>query len=147
MKKIIALIICVISFFSLLSCDWNGPLRNKMLDYYVQDENYSELIGEIRGFKYNEKYDCLFIEVELLTENEDFRYNAITGYYEFELINWSTYKFDLEINDKITFTSAPMQFYEGQDLPIVRIERESVEYLSFTKGKEDYIRYITETFN
>ena len=117
-----------------------------MFDYYSQNENYSELVGKIRGLQYYEKNDTLIIEVEVesSSKNDECLYKTPIGYVEFKLVYWSTYGFNLEINDTITFTSAPMNFYYLYTLPIVRIEKDGIEYLSFNEGKDIWLRWIEE---
>ena len=39
-----------------------------------------------------------------------------------------------------------MYFYNGHYLPIVHIEKDEKEYLSFEVGKQNYLKWIEETF-
>lgn len=146
MKKISIYFICVLSIFCFASCDFNAPLRNKMLNYYSQDDKYLELEGTIVSTIIREDYNELFLEVELKREHSKFPCNADTGYNEFVLVFWSEQKYDLNVGDNIIFTSAPMYFYNGHYLPIVHIEKDEKEYLSFEVGKQNYLKWIEETF-
>jgi hypothetical protein len=147
MKKTVILMNCVLACLLLVSCDFNAPLRNKMINYYSQDSNYSDLTGVIRSIKPVKGTDELFLEIDLLSENPDFSCNLETGYYEFVLVNRSAKDYDLKVNDTIVFTSAPMYFYNGHILPIIRIERNDSELLSFDAGKESYLNWIKSTFD
>ena len=143
MKKIALFFIYALSLLSLIGCDFNAPLRNKMLNYYNQDENYSQLIGVVKAMEYFEESERLFIEIDFSTEN-DFPENAVTGYGEFVLIGGLVDESDLCIDDTITFLSAPMYFYNGHQLPIVYLEKEGEILLPFDEGKEEYLNWIKQ---
>ncbi len=149
MKKALILFVSLLCILSLVSCELlsNEPLRKEMLEYYNEDDNYEELIGEIKSTEYKDDIDELFLEIDLKTDNHDFSVNATTGYGEFTLVNQSNYRFDLELNDVITFSSATMHFYNGHVLPIISIEKNGEQLLSFSDGKENYINWIKETFD
>ena len=147
MKKLSLFLVAILSIFFLASCNFNEPLRNNMLDYYNKDNVYSELTGEIKSIKYKEGIDELFIEIELAEIKNDFSVNAVTGYGEFTIVNWSKYNFALEANDTIIFTSAPMYFYNGHILPIVALSKNEEIYISFNEGVSTYINWIQETFD
>ena len=145
MKRILVLFVSLFCFFNMISCDFNAPLRSKMLDYYGQDKNYIELSGIIKGITYR-KNNELIIEVDLLNGTEIFSHNHETELSEFVLVNWSTYDFSFALSDTIIFSSAPMYFYNGHILPIVHIEKEGVVLLTIEKGKESYLNWIEKTF-
>lgn len=147
MKKIIILLCHLICILCLVSCDFDAPLRNKMLSYYSQEENYFQLTGEIKSIEYKDEIDELFLEIDLLGDKHQFPVNAETGYGEFAFVNWSNYDFSLQEDDVIVFSSASMYFYNGHILPIVHFEKNGYEYLSLTDGVENYIEWIQETFN
>ena len=146
MKRIIMLLSSFICIFALASCNFNAPLRNKMLDYYSQEENYLQLNGRIMSLQYNEGNDELFLEIELNGDNHSFPTNAETGYGEFALVSWSMYDFSLQENDVVAFSSAPMYFYNGHVLPIVQLEKNGQEYLSLTAGINRYTEWIKNKF-
>ena len=146
MKKILVLSFCLFCIFYHISCDFNAPLRNKMLNYYSNEENYVELQGEIKAIEYKSELDELFLEIDLIGDKHNFPLNEETSYGEFVLVYWSSYEFSLQENDIITFVSAPMYFYNGHNLPVVRLEKEEEEHLAFSEGHISYLEWIKETF-
>ncbi len=146
MRKVLCIIICILSIV-LPSCEMNAPLRNKMTEYYSQDENYMQLEGRIVGTQYIESLDHMLVEIVFDKEKYDFPYNASTGYGEFVLVHWSSKQYSLQENDRILFTSAPGFFYNGHNLPLVHIEKEGITLLTYTEGKKDYLSWINEYFS
>ena len=134
-------------FYLMTTCDCNAPLRNKMLNYYTQESNYQQLTGRIISIKYFDDVDELFIEIDILTENHNFPLNATTGYGEFDIVDWSNYQFLLQEKEIIVFTSAPMYFYNGHILPIVKLEKNNQEFLSLSCGMDNYCNWIKKTFD
>ena len=146
MRKIMALLLCSISILLLCACTLNTPLKNKMLEYYTLDSNYVQVTGIIKSVEYHKEIDELYIKIEVSTDNHPFPYLGDDGCGEFTLVNWSLFEFDLEIGDAVVFTSAPYYFYNGHIWPIVAVEKEGCEYLSYEKGKDNYLNWIKETF-
>lgn len=147
MKKAMALFLCIIVFLPLNACDYNAPLRNKMLDYYSRAENYVQVQGIIKTIAYLEDINELRVEIEITTEDHQFPYIGEDGCGEFAIVSWSSYEFNLEVDNVIAFTSAPMYFYNGHVWPIVAIQSKGEEYLSFCDGKDNYLNWIQKTFN
>lgn len=147
MKKIGLLSILLVNIFLLSSCDFNAPLRNKMVDYYSENENYIELYGVVVSINIIESTKENILEIDILTENHNFPINAETGYGEFVIVNYDQYDFDLEASDEIIFKSASMYFYNGHYLPIISLEKNGEILLTFSEGKENYLKWIKKTFN
>lgn len=145
MRKTTVLLVCILVVIFCNACDINAPLRNKMVAYYSQDKNYFELSGTVKSVEYREDIDELFIEMDILTDEHHFPLNG-DGYGEFTVVNWSKLSFHLEINDTIALTSAPDYFYNGHILPIVSVKKGDDEYLSFAKGKANYLSWIHTSF-
>ena len=146
MKKVLVFLLCIIFVGVIVSCDVNAPLRRKMLAYYNNDSNYSELTGRIVTASYSSIDDILLLEVDILTESHDYPLNAETGYGEFAIVYWSAQDYHLYENDIIQFSSAPMYFYNGHVLPAVSLHHEEKELLAFAEGKESYIKWINANF-
>ena len=136
----------IILVLSVVSCDFNAPLRNRMLNYYTEDSNYVLLVGEIKNIKYSKDNKKIFLEINIITSDHNIPTNSTTGYGEFAIINWDNYQLPINVGDDVVFTTAPMYFYDGHFLPIVHLEKDGQEYLSFSDGKEDYCNWIKESF-
>lgn len=145
MKKYLLLFITLILFI-LSSCDMNAPLRNKMIDYYSDNEVYSELYGRITSMEYSESAKEIVIEIDILTQNHSFPLDPQTGWCEFSIRTTSEGSLNIHIGDEIEFTSAPMYFYNGHRLPILSLKKGDETILEFEEGKERYILWIVETF-
>ena len=144
MKKII-LSLLLINLILITSCDFiapNGPLRNKMLDYYSVDENYIEVTGIIISID----ADRNLLGIDILSEDASIWRREETGCVEFFLVDYSEQNYNLNINDKIIFTTSVMYFYNGHDLPIISLEKDGEVLLSFDEGKEMYLDYIKDRF-
>lgn len=138
MKKYVSILLLLSSIFFIVSCDYNAPLRKKMLEYYSDDNNYVELQGVV----ISPENDCGYMEIDILTESHVFPLNAQTGYGEFE----SGLIYNLTPGDKITLVSAPMYFYNGHVLPVMALKKDDVVILTFEDGKSSYLAWIEETF-
>lgn len=147
MKKTGFLSILLVIILLLSSCDFNAPLRNKMVDYYSENINYIELYGVIVSINIIESTQENILEIDILTENHSFPINTETGYGEFVIVSYDQYDFDLEANDEIIFNSAPMYFYNGHYLPITSLEKSGEILLTFCEGKESYLMWIKKSFN
>lgn len=145
MKKIF-LVVLVITLFILTACSINAPLKNKMLNYYSDNNVYSQLYGEITSVEYFEDAKEIVVEIDILTQGHSFPLNPETGLCEFSVVNISADILDISVGDEIEFTSAPMYFYNGHRLPIVSLSRGNKSIVEFEVGKEKYIRWINETF-
>ncbi len=106
------------------------PLKNHMDDYYGNDGNYQTLTGEIK-----EIYGDL-ITVNITSKNGVF-YDAPHVF----LIH-SPKSLNLKVGDTITFTSAPMLFYNGDHYPIVSLERNGEVMLESADGKAALFDHI-----
>ena len=147
MKKDSVSLFCLFLILILSACDFNAPLRNKMLDFYNQNSNYVQLTGVVMKMECLEELDQLRIGVKILTENHSFSSVVENEYVDFVIVNWSVNSFELKINDTIDFTSAPFYFYNGHIYPIVEIKKDGQEYLSFHEGKDNYLKWINDTFD
>jgi len=145
MKKTTLLLLVFISMLTLYSCDYNAPLRRKMIGYYTQDDVYVHLSGTVVSIE--EQDDWTLVIIDILTENHGFSLNTATGYGEFVIISGNTLVVSLCVGDVIEFTSAPFYFYSGHRWPIVALRRNGEELLSFEQGRIDYLRWIRETFD
>ncbi len=139
MKKTLSTILTfVFILLAFCSCNFNTPLRKKMLEYYSDDDNYVELQGSV----ISPENDRGYMEIDILTESHGFPLNAQTGYGEFE----SGLIYNLNPGDEITFISAPMYFYNGHVLPIMALKKDEVVILAFEDGKSSYLAWIEESF-
>lgn len=144
MKKALFLFLSL-SLILLSACNFNKPLRNEMLNYYAQEDNFVELCGEIKSISHQKDTDEMFLEIGLQTVDCEIPLNAETGYGEFVLVNSSDFDFDLAVGDIIVFSSAPMYFYNGHTLPILHLEKTGF-VLSLNDGKNNYLAWIKEKF-
>ena len=53
----------------LSACDFNAPLRNKVVEYYSDDDNYVRLTGIVVS-----KTDDWILEINILTEEHNIPY-------------------------------------------------------------------------
>ena len=127
--------------FALTSCDFNAPLRKHMVSYYSDDNNYQSLEGIITDLG-----DGHLIEIEILTESPDFYRIANSDCQKFYLINYPDFIDKLSVGDKISFVSAPMCFYNGDQYRIVSLEKDGEVYLTYEEGKVANLEWIETMF-
>ena len=130
-KKLIAIMLATFIIL-LFSCDFNAPLRKKMIKYHLDGVVIS--INDI------------ILEIDILTPNHVFPINT-NGYQRFIAINADSYIVDLSEGDEISFTSAPMHFYNGHYLPIISIKKGDTVYMTFEEGKKLYLEFINTVFS
>ena len=130
----------LVTFMILLTaCDFNAPLRKKMIQYYSDDNHYYQLDGVIISI------NDIVLEIDILTENHVFPVNT-NGYQNFIVINAADWISDLSEGDEISFTSAPMHFYNGHYLPIISLKKGDTVYMTFEEGKKHYLNFIYTVF-
>lgn len=98
-------------------------LCEKRLDYF-NDDNYADYVGIIVGI---DKERCC---VEIVCQDAD----VPNGTYYTIYGNSGIYD-SLRPFDEVIFCSSPMYFYNGQNLPVVYLEKQSEVLLKFEKGK------------
>ena len=136
MRKLIALLINFVCVLVFTSCDINAPLRNKMLDYYSNNQNYVTLVGEV--IEIDESF--VVIKCEELMDYIN---------YETELSSYCIYSetlLELKVGEQIEFTTVPFHFYNGHILPIVELQVNGNALLSFEEGKDNLIDWVNSTF-
>lgn len=132
--------------FIALSCNPNAPLRNKMLDYYSDNEVYSDLCGKVISKNFNENTKEIIIEVDIKNQDHSFPLNTQTGLCEFVIVNSLDENIGIHPGDEIEFTTASMYFYNGHLLPIIALKKGDETIIEFEDGKASYISWINETF-
>lgn len=136
---ILVVVVGIVGLILFVNGAFDGILAKKMLEYYRDDNNYVELEGVI--VSKDNKADVLYIEIT--TENHDFStFNDKST--DFRI--YSETDVELNIGDTLKFISAPMYFYNGHRLPIISLEKDGEIYLTFEKGKSDYLNWIQKTF-
>lgn len=136
MKKITFLISLLVVF--LTGCNFlNQRLVEKMIEKYLEDQNYVTLTGEVIEFDGN------FVVIKCEELNDYIS-------YEDEFCEYSIYSneyLELEVEVEIQFTTVPFHFYNGHYLPIVELRIDDKLLLSFEEGKENLIDWVITTFN
>ena len=136
MKKLCVFLISVVCVLLFISCNFNEPLRNKMIDYYSKNTNYVVLSGEIVEFNQN------YVKIKCEELNNYISYeDEICDYYIY-----SKQLIELSIGAQITFTTGPFHFYNGHKLPIVELKLDGNTLLSFEEGKENLIDWVNVNF-
>lgn len=88
MKKVLCIIV-ILSVVFLCACDYNASLRNKMVDYYSENENYSVLQGKVSSVKLQEDIREIHIMVDIVTPGHDFPLSPRTNLCEFVIVNYT----------------------------------------------------------
>lgn len=146
MKKVLCIIV-ILSVVFLCACDYNASLRNKMVDYYSENENYSVLQGKVSSVKLQEDIREIHIMVDIVTPGHDFPLSPRTNLCEFVIVNYTEEEKSISVGDEIEFISAPMHFYNGHDLPIVSLKVGDSEIMTFEEGKDRYLSWVKQTFD
>lgn len=149
MKRLNILITFVLIACLLQGCfiDWNAPLRNHMISYYSDDSNYVNLVGRIVDMQddVTNKHQRRQIEIIILSGNcteKEFKFNTPTGYY----FSFCGPAQGVKEGDIISFTTAPMLFYNGDTYRIVSLEKDGEIFYTFEEGKQNLLDWIEETF-
>ena len=146
MKKLISVLCCCIFAIFLISCACSDRiLGNSMIEYYSDDSNYVQVEGTIMSvYQFPNTQECMYY-IKINTEGHNFQMRN-DGTVPFEIYSDLEVDLELQEGDEIVFISAPMFFYNGHHLPIVSLEKDNISYLSFEKGKADYLDWITSAF-
>lgn len=146
MKRMLCIMI-VISVLLMCACNFNGPLKSKMVEYYSNTENYSALNGTVSSVKIIEDSREILIEIDILTPEHEFPLNAATNLCEFVIVNYAEEEKSISVGDEIEFVSAPMYFYNGHHLPVVSLRVGETEIMTFEEGQSRYLSWINQTFD
>ena len=148
-KRYISVLILICAFLLsvvLSACDsgcaafhtwFNAPLKKHMTEYYSDDSNYISLDGVIVSMYYAQW------EIDITTEDSHL---TGEGTVTFHVMIDSNVLDEMEVGDKISFVTAPMDFYNGHIWPIVAVEKDGKTYVSFEDGKARYLQWIEDTF-
>ncbi len=138
MKRSLAILL-LLGLVILSSCDYNAPLRNKMIEHYSDESNYETFTGTIVKIEQNS-----LLTVEILSSSKGSA-ETIDGPLEFECsLNHSNV---LAVGDTITFTATLAVFYNGHKKPMLSVEKDGVVLESLEEGKESYLKWIEKTFD
>ena len=149
MKKLLSIILSLFLIVA-ISCDVNKPLRQKMIKYYSNNENYQELFVELKSIEIIEEIDELRVIVKVLSGNNEFIEYSSNKECEFVLVNSSKMESivrELQVNDTFYIVSAPMYFYNGHILPILSIRHKDNLLLLLEEGKDNYLGWVNEKFS
>lgn len=144
MRKTLALLLCITMLFLIACSIIDAPLNRQMTEYYLDDTHYQKATGTVEGIRYDNRH-VGYLDIMIITENHGFPLYS-NGIMDFSLYSNSDLLNHISTGDKITFISAPMQFYSGHRCPIIALEKEDEVLLSFEEGKADYLAWIQETF-
>ncbi len=132
-----AILICLI--ISLSSCDFSKPLRTKMQSYYSDDTNFVTLEGIVAS----KSDDGRKLGIKITTENHEIMRPISDDIYEFYIFFENEEAWvEIELNDTVTFTTAPMYFYNGHILPIVFLAKDGEVYLELEDGKAQLLTWV-----
>ncbi len=138
------LTLCLSLTISLTACA-DELCRNRMLEYYSDDSNYVELTGVVLEKVKNGNRLTNILSIRVISSDDDFyMYGSDTGYfcvYSQKLLD------SINVDDNIIFESAPRIFYDGQEYPILSLNKDGQELLSFAEGKNTFIEWIKNDFN
>ena len=153
MKKLLLIPLSFLLMF-LSGCQLLFMSNKNMLKYYVDNDNYGEVIGEV--IEKNVAYatdsfqsSCL-LTIEVSFGAEFYKKDGleielpINDY--FEIFGHEELYVMVDVGDVIKFVSAPRIFYDGHNKPIVSLSKDGQTMLSFEKGKADYIEWIIRTW-
>ncbi len=141
-------LVCILCFLFLSSCDFNAPLRNRMREYYTNDDNYVEISGTIVTVEYQELAKTYLFEIEVSPEFQDIYYSTrlLNGNVRFDLLCDTPEQYEFQSGDELIFTTAIFNFYAGHHYPLIAIQRGDEVLLTFEKGKADYLKWIETLF-
>lgn len=135
MKKFAIFIVLLVVFLSGCSIS-NQKLYKKMIEKYLDNQNYVTLTGEV--IEFNEKN--VTIKCEKLNDYIS---------YEDELCDYYIYSnrlIELKVGEEIQFTTVPFHFYNGHKLPIVELKISERTLLFFEEGKQNLIDWVNKSF-
>ena len=144
---LLAVILCL---FPLSSC---ATSKENLLEYYSDNENYTEFPGTIKEIYPDGKGNILLSIVPLYETELIPKWSG--NYWDFKLCITNknlelleSTDFDLSVNSIYSFVSAPRAYYVGWRCPIVEITDldKGKTFLSFEKGKANWLDYINENF-
>lgn len=146
MRKRILISLFTLIFALLLSaCDFNGPLRNKMVEFFSDDNNYETLTGVVVEKSYSEMYSTeLVIKLTSKSQKLPLYTSDSDALFNFHYLGDSK---DIQLNDVLTITTSLWSFYNGDSCPIVALEKDGAVLLEFEQGKADYLEWIVTTFD
>ncbi len=122
-------IIYIILFIYVMMVGCN--LKNEYISYYSVKENYVEVEGSVYFLEYSE--NGIYIGFQDMTYEFDDDCFKLVGKNMTAVVQAGVEK-KLKLGDKVKFSTAPKYFGDGYVMPIVSLEIEGEELLSFEDG-------------
>lgn len=130
MKKLFVIFMIIICSVLISSC--NGLYRQRMVEYFSNDNVFEQLSGTIKDLD----TDSQLIVLSITKASEEFTHQASKEewfiVYGFTESGWENS--NLSIGDEIVIISAPRIFYDSYHWPIVSLEKNGVMYLEYEDG-------------
>lgn len=112
----------------------NRKLTKKMIEKYSDNQSYVSLSGEIiEVYGNNAVIKCEELKTYISYEDDTCDYYI----YSNQILN-------LDVGDKIVFSTVPFHFYNGHKLPIVELKIDNDTLLVFEDGKENLIEWVNK---
>ena len=133
-KALLCLTLCLFVLIG-TSCG----ISNKMVDYYLNRNNYIEVSGTITHIVFNEEKETLYLGFsELSKKLDDTSFKIVGDSYSIVV----TYKETIQIGKVATFVTAPKYFGDGYVMPIVSLTIDDNEILSYETGFSNFIDWL-----
>lgn len=138
MKKVLLLLFAIIISVCLLSCH-----SQKERKYYADESNYVTATGIVSHIKYSDKKDALYLAFDSIDYPFSDNCFKIVGK---NLKNAQENGIDdiLQIDDSVTFITAPKYWGDGYVMPIVALTVDGEILLSFEDGFDNLQKWLSE---
>lgn len=133
-KKYICLALVLVVMFSLTSC---YKMREKK--YYADTNNYITEEAVVDNIIYNEEQEYIVFWLSEIDDSYQSRDFIIEGESVSTLLRNGIFD-KIKTGDKITYTSAPRFFGNGDFMPIIELSINGEEILSFEEGYKNLMK-------
>lgn len=138
-RKVMYLYIAIIvsvAFLTLVSCD-----TKEMIEYYAEKSNYVSITGTVSYVKLSEDSSALYLAFDDMSRQLSDNCFKVIG-NNLIILQDSLGEVKIQLGDKLEFITAPRYFGDGYVMPIVSIQKDGVELLSFEDGVNNLLAWL-----
>ena len=138
-RKVMYLYIAIIvsvAFLTLVSCD-----TKEMIEYYAEKSNYVSITGTVSYVKLSEDSSALYLAFDDMSRQLSDNCFKVIG-DNLIILQDSLGDETIQPGDQLEFITAPRYFGDGYVMPIVSIQKDGTELLSFEDGVNNLLAWL-----
>ena len=135
-KHLLVVFFILIVLLTLVSCD-----TKEMIEYYAEKNNYVTITGTVSYVKLSEDSSALYLAFDDMSRQLSDNCFKVIG-DNLIILQDSLGDETIQPGDQLEFITAPRYFGDGYVMPIVSIQKDGTELLSFEDGFNNLLAWL-----